>query len=249
VPDDGGDLVVGGVGGGDEGQGVVGLVEEFDGGRWGGGARCVGCCWLRCGCGRGCWCGRGAAAEGETERQRRGAIPARGKAPRTLAAEVGGLKARSIIFPMPRSLSFVLVHVIFSTKDRLPLLDDAVQPALHAYLATVTRNADCECYRVGGVADHVHLAVRLNRTVTVAKLVADLKTLSSKWLKSQSPRLSKFAWQEGYGAFSVGPADLDKLLHYIDTQEAHHRKQSFQDEFRAFLKKYGMDGDEQYLWD
>jgi len=150
---------------------------------------------------------------------------------------------------MPRSLSFVLVHVIFSTKDRLPLIDDAVRPALHAYLATVVRNAGCECYRVGGVADHVHLAIRLNRIVPVAKLVAELKASSSKWIKSQSPQLSKFAWQEGYGAFSVGPGDLEKLLHYIDTQEAHHRKQSFQDELRAFLKKYGMGDDERYLWD
>jgi putative transposase len=150
---------------------------------------------------------------------------------------------------MPQSLAFVLVHVIFSTKDRAPVLDAFVRPALYAYLATVARNAKCECFRVGGVADHVHLAVRLSRTTNVAEMVEKLKSSSSKWLKTQSSGLSKFAWQRGYGAFSVGPADLSVLIDYIDSQEMHHRKQSFQDEFRAFLKKYGVEFDERYVWD
>jgi REP element-mobilizing transposase RayT len=102
---------------------------------------------------------------------------------------------------------------------------------------------------VGGVADHVHLAVRLNRTLSVSELVEQLKSGSSKWLKTQSSGLSKFAWQRGYGAFSVGPADLEALVQYIDGQEAHHRKRSFQEEFRAFLKRYGMECDERYVWD
>ena len=85
--------------------------------------------------------------------------------------------------------------------------------------------------------------------MSVAELVEQLKSSSSKWLKTQSPALSKFAWQRGYGAFSVGPADLDALTRYIDSQETHHRKQSFQDEFRAFLKKYGVEFDERYVWD
>ena len=150
---------------------------------------------------------------------------------------------------MPQSLAFVLVHVVFSTKDRVPVLNESVRPALYAYLATVARNAKCECFRVGGVEDHVHLAVRLSRTTNVADLVEQLKSSSSKWFKTQSPELSKFAWQRGYGAFSVGPADLSALTDYIDGQKMHHRKQSFQDEFRAFLKKYGMEFDERYLWD
>ena len=150
---------------------------------------------------------------------------------------------------MPQSLSFLLVHVIFSTKDRAAILDPFVRPALHAYLATVARNADCECYRVGGVADHVHLAVRLARTVTTAKLVEELKTSSSKWLKTQSATLTAFAWQRGYGAFSVGPSDLEALKRYIDTQEDHHRTRTFQEEYRVFLTKYGIEYDERYVWD
>jgi len=150
---------------------------------------------------------------------------------------------------MPQSLSLILVHIIFSTKDRAPLLDAAVRPQLHAYLATVARNADCECYRVGGVNDHVHLAVRLARTVTAAKLVEELKTASSKWLKTQSPALAGFAWQRGYGAFSVSHSGLDALKHYIDSQEEHHRTKTFEDEYRVFLEKYGIEFDERYLWD
>src|ERR1035438_4385394 len=157
-----------------------------------------------------------------------------------------GLKARPILLAMPLSLAFVVVHVIFSTKGRKPVIDDAVRGDLHRYLATVARNAGCECYRVDGVADHVHLAIRLSRTTNIAKLVAELKAASSKWLKTQSPALAKFAWQRGYGAFSVGPADLKALVQYIDAQEVHHQKRNFQDEFRAFLKKYGVECDEKY---
>jgi len=150
---------------------------------------------------------------------------------------------------MPLSLAFVVVHVIFSTKGRKPVLDDPVRAELYPYLATIIRNAGCECYRVGGVTDHVHLAVRLSRTANVAKLVAELKASSSKWLKTKSLALAKFSWQRGYGAFSVGPADLRALVQYIDAQEMHHKKRPFQEEFRAFLKKYGVECDEQYLWD
>jgi REP element-mobilizing transposase RayT len=153
------------------------------------------------------------------------------------------------IHAMPQSLSRVVIHVVFSTKERLALLDIDTRPKLHAYLATVARNAGCECYRVGGVADHVHLAIRLSRTLTIADLVENLKTSSSKWLKTQSPDLATFSWQRGYGCFSVGPTDLDSLCAYIDNQEEHHRTRTFQEEFRMFLKKYGVEYDEAYVWD
>lgn len=149
---------------------------------------------------------------------------------------------------MAQTLGFVLIHIVFSTKDRHPWLTESVRPDLHAYLATVARNAGCECYRVGGVADHVHLAIRLSRIVTVARLVEDLKTSASRWLKTQGPGLRNFAWQTGYGVFSVSPTDLGALTAYIDSQEAHHAKQTFEDEFRKFLKRYGIEWDEQYIW-
>ena len=150
---------------------------------------------------------------------------------------------------MPQSLNLVIIHVIFSTKDRLALLDPETRPKLHAYLATVARNAECETYRVGGVADHVHLAIRLSRTITIADLMAELKTSSSKWMKTQSPELTTFAWQRGYACFSVGPTDLKALNAYIDDQEKHHLVRTFQEEFRMFLDKYGVKYNEAYVWD
>ena len=156
---------------------------------------------------------------------------------------------RSKIAPMPQSLGLVIVHIVFSTKERHPWLVEDARPRLHAYLATVARPLGCECSRAGGVADHVHLAIRLSRTITIADFVEKVKTTSSKWVKTLSPDLALFCWQRGYGAFSVEPADLDSLLTYIDGQEAHHRTQTFQDEFRACLSKYKMDYDETYVWD
>lgn len=150
---------------------------------------------------------------------------------------------------MPQSLSFILVHLIFSTKDRAPVLYPAIQPELHAYLATVSRNVKCECYRAGGVDDHVHLAVRLARTIEVADLIEELKTTSSKWLKTKHPSLQNFAWQKGYGAFSASPKDKEELFKYIETQEEHHKHVNFQDEYRKFLNAYEIDYDKKYVWD
>lgn len=150
---------------------------------------------------------------------------------------------------MPQSLSNILLHLIWSTKDRHPWLELGPREKTHAFLAGAVRRMDCEAYRVGGVADHVHLAVRLSRTLSVADLVKEVKTASSKWLKEQDPAFTGFSWQQGYGAFSVGMSQKETLLHYIDTQEEHHRTRTFQDEYRDFLKKYGIDFDERYVWD
>ena len=150
---------------------------------------------------------------------------------------------------MSQSLSLVIIHVIFSTKDRFPWLDPLTRPHLHSYLATVARNSKCEAFRVGGTRDHLHLAVRLSRTITIAGLVEELKTSSSKWLKTQRPELRRFAWQRGYGAFSAGRNELEALQKYISSQEEHHKVRTFQDEYLAFLKDYGVPYDERYVWD
>ncbi len=150
---------------------------------------------------------------------------------------------------MPQSLANVLVHIVFSTKYRVPLLYPEVRPALFAYLAAIARNHGCECYRAGGVANHVHLAVRLSRMITIAGLVQELKSSSSRWLKTQSPRLSKFRWQEGYSVFSVRASGLNTLVRYIENQEEHHRKRTFEREHRAILEKEGIEYDERYVWD
>jgi putative transposase len=150
---------------------------------------------------------------------------------------------------MPQSLSLVIAHIIFSTKDRFPCLDSATRPHLHAYLATVARNSKCETYRVGGTGDHVHLAVRLARTISIAELVEELKTSSSKWLKTPRPELRRFAWQRGYGAFSVGQNELEELIAYVGNQQEHHKVRTFQEEYLALLKQYGVQYDERYIWD
>jgi REP element-mobilizing transposase RayT len=150
---------------------------------------------------------------------------------------------------MPQSLANVLIHLVFSTKDRRPLIGDGLRADLHAYLAGAARKAGCQCLRAGGMADHVHLAVRLSRTVAIAALVEDLKTSSSRWLRSRHPEASEFAWQRGYGVFSVGPRDADALFAYIDAQPEHHRTRTFEDEYRALLERCGVAYDERYVWD
>jgi putative transposase len=150
---------------------------------------------------------------------------------------------------VPQSLSNILVHIVFGTKLARPFIDEATRKELHPYLATVARTSGCDCLDVNGVADHVHLAVRLGRTVTVAKLIEELKTASTKWLKSRPGGIHDFAWQRGYGAFSRNPEDLQSLLGYIRGQEVHHRTVSFQEEYRALLLENGIEFDERYMWD
>lgn len=150
---------------------------------------------------------------------------------------------------MPQSLSQVIVHLVFSTKNREPWLDPSLRPRLHAYLATLCRDRACEAYRVGGVADHVHIGLRLGRTVAQSDLVEDLKKISSRWVKEQGAAYAGFFWQRGYGAFSVAYSQLEALIAYIDRQEEHHRTRTFQEEYRELLQKYGIAFDERYVWD
>ena len=150
---------------------------------------------------------------------------------------------------MHQSLSEILLHVVFSTKDRRHTIPTQLLTPLHAYLAGCCRNTGCEGLRVGGVADHVHLAVRLGRTITVAALIEELKTASSKWIKLQAGGLNGFHWQRGYGVFSIGRSQLPALFRYIDAQPEHHRTKTFQEEFRALLQRYQIAFDERYVWD
>jgi putative transposase len=138
---------------------------------------------------------------------------------------------------LPQSPSNILIHLVWSTKDRHPWLSPGIREEIHAFLAGAVRQCDCEAYRVGGIADHVHLAVRLSRTLSIADLVKEVKTASTKWLKAKDPGFTSFHWQQGYGDFSLGMSQRETLLHYIDTQEEHHRTRTFQDEYRDILQK------------
>jgi REP element-mobilizing transposase RayT len=150
---------------------------------------------------------------------------------------------------MPQSLSRILIHLVFSTKHRVRILDSKIRSELHPYLAAVLTNNDCPSLRVGGVEDHVHLFFGLSRTLTVAQVVETIKTSSSKWIKTKGSEFSQFHWQGGYGAFSVSESVAKEVIHYIMNQEEHHRRRTFQEEFREFLKRHNVAYDERYVWD
>ena len=150
---------------------------------------------------------------------------------------------------MPQSLARLHVHLVFSTKHREPLITDAVRPSLHAYMATVLRNSGCPAVLINSMPDHVHILFELGRTVTVSSSVEEVKTNSSKWLKTQGPEFSRFAWQTGYGAFSVSESNVAAVRDYIANQAEHHQVKSFQEEYLAFLTKHGVAFDERYVWD
>jgi putative transposase len=151
---------------------------------------------------------------------------------------------------MAQSLARLWTHVIFSTKDRFPFLSDkSIRADSHAYLATVLRTHECETLLVGGTEDHVHALFALSRNYSIATVVKEIKRTSSSWIKGISPRQSKFHWQGGYGAFSVSQSHLNQVINCIERQEQHHLRVSFQDEYRAFLKKYDIEYDERYVGD
>ena len=151
---------------------------------------------------------------------------------------------------MPQSLAKILVHVVFSTKDRHPFLrNKALREELHRYIGGILANLECQPVIVGGVEDHVHFLCALSRTIEVAEMVKEVKRASSVWIKTKDPGLRDFAWQGGYGIFSIGFSQLEAAREYIAYQEQHHRKVSFQDEFRRILTRYGMEFDEGHMWD
>ena len=150
---------------------------------------------------------------------------------------------------MPQSLANILVHLIFSTKNRVPLIHPEIEDELYRYLASVCRSCGCPAHRIGGTEDHVHIACTLSRTMTVSDLLEEIKKRSSKWMKMKSTDFARFYWQGGYGAFSIGQSQLARLKRYIAGQKEHHRQKTFQEEFREFLEKYGVDYDERYVWD
>jgi putative transposase len=151
---------------------------------------------------------------------------------------------------MPQSLSAVYIHVIFSTKERRPFLrDKSMRQRLHAELGGISKNLECPPLLIGGVEDHVHLLCRFSRKISQAEWVKEIKRASNVWLKEQGLEYADFEWQGGYSDFSVSHSSLEQVRKYIANQEEHHKKTSFQDELRAFLRKHAIEFDERYLWD
>ena len=149
---------------------------------------------------------------------------------------------------MAHTYTSLLIHVIFSTSGRAPLLTDAMRLDLHAYLGGILREMDAVPIAIGGTADHVHLLIRLPANLALADCLRIAKTNSSRWVKERWPQQRKFAWQGGYGAFSVSESRRAAVIRYIRDQAQHHRRISFQDEFLALLRKHGLEFDKRYVW-
>ena len=150
---------------------------------------------------------------------------------------------------MAQSLSKILLHCIFSTKNRTKLISPEFEDDLHGYIASICREYKSNACKVGGTNGHVHIACTFPRTITAAKLMEEVKGSTSKWMKRKSSRCSNFTWQKGYGVFSLGQSQVETLIKYIDNQKNRHLKISFKEAFLELLKKYEVEYDERYLWD
>jgi putative transposase len=150
---------------------------------------------------------------------------------------------------MAQTFTNLLVHCIFSTKGRAPAIHPDIAPKLFAYMGGIVRSIDGVAPLINGVADHVHLLLSLPPTLCVSDAMRVVKTNSSKWLHEEWPAHGEFAWQNGYGAFSVSRSNVEAVSAYIAKQEEHHRRMTFQEELLALLKKHGIDYDERYIWE
>ncbi|OAI49582.1 hypothetical protein AYO45_02180 [Gammaproteobacteria bacterium SCGC AG-212-F23] len=153
---------------------------------------------------------------------------------------------------MSQSLSQLWIHIIFSTKNRFPFLDQSIQKRMHGYIKEICQKQKCYLHAIGGIEDHIHLLVSLHKNISLSKLIEEIKKSSSKWIKTvkySNSTNNQFTWQAGYAAFSVSQSSLEATRSYIENQVAHHRKQNFQEELRKFLNSYGVTYKEEYLWD
>jgi len=150
---------------------------------------------------------------------------------------------------MGQSLVKNYVHLVFSTKYRQPLILPSYEQELHSYLGGICKNLECQPIKIGGYTDHIHILCMLSKKIALMKLLEEVKSHSSKWMKTKHESLHNFYWQDGYGAFSVNYKGVDRVSAYIANQHAHHNKKTFQDEYRSLLEKYKVEYDERYVWD
>jgi putative transposase len=149
---------------------------------------------------------------------------------------------------MSQTLTSLLVHIVFSTKNRADVIRPDVEPRLYAYVAGTWNTLGCRCLAAGGTSNHIHLLVSLSKTIALSEALCEVKKSSSKWIKTHT-LIPAFQWQAGYGAFSIGQSNVDVVRRYIARQKEKHRRISFEDEFREMLQKYEIDYDDAYLWD
>ena len=149
---------------------------------------------------------------------------------------------------MGQSLVKNYLHIVFSTKHRENLIKEPMENELHAYLGGVCNNLECQAIKTGGTSDHVHILCMLSKKIALIKLLEEVKSYSSKWIKTMGEEYKNFYWQDGYGAFSVNPAEVEVVINYIANQKEHHSRKTFQEEYVAFLEKHRVAYDERFLW-
>ncbi len=149
---------------------------------------------------------------------------------------------------MAQTLTSLLVHVIFSTKNRASLITPEIEPELFAYIGGILKNNESRLLDAGGTTDHVHLLISQSKNIALSSLLKEVKKSSSSWIKTKGKTFREFHWQDGYGAFSVGHTEVTNLKRYIASQKEHHRKRTFQEELIQFYEDYGIEYDERYLW-
>jgi REP element-mobilizing transposase RayT len=159
-------------------------------------------------------------------------------------------EAEGVTVPrMAQSLAKIYIHLIFSTKNRERILTDDIGPDLHAYLGGILRDLNSPAIEINTEPDHLHALFIMSRTLSVSQIVQEIKTGTSSWLKKQSSRYANVRWQNWYGAFSVSQSGVADVRSYIRNQREHHRRMTFQEEFREFLRRYELEFDERYVWD
>ncbi len=150
---------------------------------------------------------------------------------------------------MSQSLAKNLIHLVFSTKDRRPLIRSEIRDELHKFAAGILRDLDSDALLMNSVSDHIHILFNLHKTKSLSDVIMELKRGTSIWIKEKDSSYSDFYWQGGYGAFSVSQSAVATVKRYIADQETHHSKQTFQNEFRKLLNRHEIDFDERYVWD
>jgi REP element-mobilizing transposase RayT len=150
---------------------------------------------------------------------------------------------------MPQSFTCLLYHLVFSAKERRPWLTKDIRDRLYPYMGGILRTQNGVALSIGGTEDHIHSLARIHQTLAVADLLRDVKAGSSKWVHDSFPEMRDFAWQGGYGAFTVSASQINRLKTYIEAQEEHHGKEDFKTEFVRLLKAHDIEYDERYIWD
>ncbi|MBA4311645.1 MAG: transposase [Chlorobiaceae bacterium] len=150
---------------------------------------------------------------------------------------------------MANTFTQIYIHVVFSVKQRVSLIQQDWREELHKYITGIIQNKNHKLLAINTMPDHIHLLIGMKPDASLSELVRDIKANSSKWINEKKILKTKFLWQEGYGAFSYSHSQLDEVIHYIKEQQEHHKKRTFKEEYISFLKKYYVPYDPKYVFD